>query len=429
MERESPWARPLTALALLTMVAAPLLGLALAAEPRGEAGGAARGELPGAVQGPVPRGATAASPPTFDGPYDGPTDAAGVGAACPGPVASEADCYTVVLERLLAARGSEAAFGVLDEMSRNSVEVNLAAHPIAHDMGAYALEVYGSINETLRTCSYKVFQGCFHGALQAHFLALPRIDAAALQGICATSDAFRSYVCLHGLGHGLMLATGYDLNRSLELCDHTDSPSGADYAHTSCQGGIYMENLAGWSEAQLPAGSAHHHHDAPVPQRFWVDRADLSFPCDAVASTYQWACWFFQTSVILTLNGGDLGDASHRCAQLAGTLLDACFRSLGRDVAGYKNEDIPASAAVCTQAVEEGQGPCVRGLVANVVTFYASPESGLPVCKQVPAQLKQACYTELAVQGRSIAPARMAEVCAQAEADYVQGCRADAGVA
>jgi hypothetical protein len=71
----------------------------------------------------------------------------------------------------------------------------------------------------------------------------------------------------------------------------------------------------------------------------------------------------------------------------------------------------------------------VRGLVADSILFFATPDAGLPICRAVPESFKAACYDELAIQGRGMAKERMAEVCGQAEPAYVEPCRRTAGVA
>lgn len=356
---------------------------------------------------------------TLGGPYDGPSNADAVLAACPGNVAAATPCYTRTLNDILSARGSETAFAVLDEMSKRNVDVALAGHVIAHDMGAQALRVYGSIEETLRTCSYKVFQGCFHGAIQAHFRTLDRIDEQAVRELCPAGDPFRAYVCLHGVGHGLMLATGYALNESLQLCDAT----GDSFASSSCHGGVFMQNFAGWKESREPATADHASHGGKRPDRYWIDTADWNFPCNVIDDDYQWSCWYFHTSVVLTLNGQDFDDADARCRALNGTLLTACYRSLGRDASVYRNYDATTASQICMRAPPAGQGPCVRGIVANSILYYATPEAGIPICRAIADDVKLDCYEELATQGRTMAPDRMDEVCASAEPDYIKNCQ------
>lgn len=371
-------------------------------------------------------GPPAEEAPTLGGPYDGPLDASAVLAACPGDVANAKPCYTETLKKLLAAKGSEHAFDVLDDMSKREVDILHAAHPISHEMGAHALRVYGGIAPTLAACSYKVFQGCIHGALQAHFRALPALNASSVQGLCPSGEGFHAYVCLHGVGHGLVLAHNYAIHESLRLCDAIDG----SWGQSSCYGGVFMENFGGWRATQDAIAEFGHDHGnmhGPAP-RYWVDPQDLDHPCDVVGDRYEWSCWFFQTSLILYHNGGNFTDASARCAALGEPLLLACFGSLGRDVSVYKNYEVAPAADVCAQAPPAGQAPCIRGVVANSVLFFAAPDAGLPICRAVPEDLKLACYQEVAFQGRSMVPDRMADVCAQVEPAYVEACRQAAGL-
>lgn len=398
---------PLVAIALVALVAAPALGIAIATA------------LPSETQGAIAPSAPAS--------YAGPTDGAGVVAACPGAVHAELSCYTTVLEKLLAAKGSEAAFDALDTMTKQSKEIDAASHPIAHELGMYAFVVHGTINETLRTCSFKVFAGCFHGALQAYFFTLPKIEETTVARVCPMEDAFRAYTCLHGLGHGLMLATGYDLHQSLAFCDAVDGR----YGQGSCYGGVFMENFAGWSESQDKSATAVHEHlgGHAAAERYWLDPSDPSFPCDAVGAKYQWDCWYFHTSVVLYFNRGNFSDVIRRCAELGSDVANACYRSLGRDVSSYSGREPAQAALVCGSAPPAGQGPCARGFVADSIVFFATPDAGLPICRALPETLKADCYHELAVQGHAIAASRMGDVCDRAEPAFVDECRRTAGVA
>lgn len=406
--------RPLLAIALVALLAAPAVGLLLArAVP--------------SVPALTTQSPTASHAHTFqETPYAGASNATSVLAACPGAVTASIDCYTKQLKRLMAARGAVPAFDVLDAMTKSNTEIDLASHPIAHDLGINALDVYGDINTTLRNCSYKVFAGCFHGALQAYFVSLPKVDDAAVQGLCPADDAFRQYTCLHGMGHGLTLALHYDLNASLQRCSSLEGR----FAESSCTGGVFMENFAGWRETQDKAASAVHEHlgGHSGAERYWIDPGDVAFPCDVVGARYQWDCWIFHTSVVLFLNGGNFSDAIARCAQLPDVPQEACFRSLGRDASSYRARDPLAGAEICTRATRPGQGHCARGFVADSIVFFADPEAGLPICRFFPDALKLDCYQEIGIQGRSIAPGRLATVCAQAESAFVEACRRAGGV-
>jgi hypothetical protein len=356
--------------------------------------------------------------------YAGPTDGPGVAAAC-AAAPDRVACATQALVRLLAAHGSGPAFDALEALGASDALYAGQGHPMAHVLGRSALDAYGSIRLALQECSYKVFAGCFHGALQEHFERLQAVDEGSVQGLCPSDNAFRQYTCLHGVGHGLMLATRYDLPRSLALCDALEG----SFAQGSCHGGAFMENIVGYFDSLQGAHHHDHDHGDGAPVVYAVDRARPAYPCDASAEHTQGTCWLMQTSLVLHFNGGDFRAAAQVCARDAGLHADACFRSLGRDAASYTKRDAAAVAGHCAHAPPEGNGRalCIRGFVAESVLHYASPEAGLRACAALPQQDKGACYDEVGVQGRGMRDAdAMAQACAQAEPGWEKTCRAGA---
>lgn len=353
-------------------------------------------------------------------PYEGPRTTEELLRACAPKVGSDAiPCYTGHLELMIEGLGAEAAFTVLADLASRDVAVNSESHRMAHDLGRHALLAYGTIQRAMENCSYKVFAGCFHGALQAHFEG-GKLNPSELQGLCPSDNAFRQYTCLHGMGHGLLLATKHQLNESLGLCDLLASY----YAQGSCHGGVFMENLVGYLDAQRGAGHVHEGDHTPV---FVVDPSNPMYPCDVVKENHRTSCWLLQTSFILHFNRGDFRDAAATCTKVPKPHDDTCFRSLGRDAAPYTNRDVPRAMEHCGHAPGIGRALCVRGFVAESVLNYATPEAGISVCKQVPEQDKPPCYDEVGIQGRGMLDAdAMARVCDTAETAHRGSCRAGA---
>ena len=326
-------------------------------------------------------------------------------------------CVTDRLLEALTAHGSVVAFDLLAEAAILNTEVDRQSHPMAHDLGRHALHVYGTIRRALETCSYKVFQGCFHGALQEHFERLSELRPDAARGLCPENGTrFEIYTCQHGVGHGLVLATHYDLARSLEMCDALDG----FFAEQSCYGGAFMENLVAYINSET-GGHAHGH----APDGYWVDRSDPAYPCNAVGSKYRSSCWLLQTSLVLFLNGGDFAAAADVCAGLEATHVQTCFTSLGRDASAYSARDPGNVAAKCALASEDAwRAACIKGFIAEVVLNYADPAVALDVCAQLGAQDKPPCYHGMGVEGKNmVSGERMADLCARVEAGYEDDCR------
>ena len=74
------------------------------------------------------------------------------------------------------------------------------------------------------------------------------------------TNRFLYYQCDHGLGHGLMLYTAYDLPRALDFCHELNTK----FDQTSCTGGVFMENMSSSFGIRSK----------------WLNRKDLLYPCD-----------------------------------------------------------------------------------------------------------------------------------------------------
>ena len=118
---------------------------------------------------------------------------------------------------------------------------------------------------------------------------------AASRGMCDDADlrsgpTFTLYQCVHGLGHGLMIYTRYDMPRSLKVCDALNG----SWDQTSCTGGVFMENLSSSYGVKSK----------------WLRDDDLIYPCNTVAERHKIYCYLMVTSRILPTNGYNFAKAS-----------------------------------------------------------------------------------------------------------------------
>lgn len=358
-------------------------------------------------------------------PYSGPVTAQETVAACaPAKGAAALDCYTEKLKALLVGKGAIAAFDALSNLTTVDPGVSGQGHALAHVLGRYAFFAYGSIQEALANCSDKVFQGCFHGALEAYFEALPDLQPSDVD-VCVEKDAFRKSTCIHGIGHGLMLYTNANVNASLGNCDLLSG----NYDQSSCWSGVFMENLVGYYESK--GGAAHHHGNLTAPPGYMVVRAgDPYFPCSVVAPKYQDSCWVQAADYILFANASDWEDAAQKCDAAPVAHRPACRQRLGTDASGWYR-DVPKAVHYCSYGDASGRADCIKGIAEEVVLYYYSPQAGIDACKQVPVEDKGVCYRQVPVQGTAMVGGkeRMAPICDTAEAGYVNDCRAATGLA
>ncbi len=357
--------------------------------------------------------------------YFGPTTGHALETQCRDAGYPSQDCWLHHIEDLLEASGSIAAFDLLVSLTKVNSEAYAQSHVLAHELGHHAYLAYGlDISLTLGECSYEVFQGCIHGALQAYFDDLSRqgatISDSALNSLCsAAKSRFETYTCYHGVGHGITMYTNYDVPGSLDTCAKLTGW----FEEASCVGGVFMENVVAYHDSLAPDYVPHAHGDGTIPS-FWIKPEDPAFPCNVVKSKFASACWRMQTSVILRANGGDFEAASRICDEQGNYAID-CYSSLGRDAAPYGNREASKMSKLCSYASTDAfHQQCVSSFTAGVILQENSPQAGMDLCPQLAAEFQKSCYHETGKQSRfMLSKAEVAELCKGAPEQYESICR------
>ena len=146
------------------------------------------------------------------------------------------------------------------------------------------------------------------------------------------------------------------------------------------------------------AGMAGMHHETASSFKA-IDPADPQYPCSIMAQRYLASCYQMQTSVMLHLNKGDMGDAARSCDKAPGIMKYVCYTSLGRDISSYSLQDLPTAIKMCSLGTEKYQPWCIVGLVKNLVDLNARPEDGFALCKMLKFESnKVKCYEAVGEQ-------------------------------
>ncbi len=237
-------------------------------------------------------------------------------------------CLEQAFGNLAYDEGPQAAFRVFDRESAKDGPVQADCHRIAHYMGAAALaRDDGNVGEAFSQGSSSCWSGYYHGILERAFQDVPAEDRSQVaRRLCAEirdQGTFLTFQCIHGLGHGLMITTGYDLPTALSVCGDLET----NWDRDSCRGGVFMENIA------TAAGSPIQVTGKPQ----WLRDDDPLFPCDddeLVARASKDQCYIMATSRVLQANGYDFRGAAKWCLKAERRWVGTCFQSLGRDSSG-----------------------------------------------------------------------------------------------
>jgi mono/diheme cytochrome c family protein len=292
--------------------------------------------------------------------------------------------------------------------SRGAVEAD--CHRIAHKIGAGALaRFHGAIGEAFAAGTAACWSGYYHGVVERGFAGVE--DSGLLDAsrkMCADralrrGPTFTLYQCVHGLGHGLMIHTGYDLPRSLEVCDGLDG----SWDQTACTGGVFMENIS--SSYGIKSK--------------WLRDDDLLYPCNTVAERHKLYCYLMVTSRILPAVGYDFGKAADLCRTSEPAWIASCFQSLGRDASGTSRQD-PKQILVHCRSAGEMISDCVYGAARDMASNYAGGNEASGLCERAPVSIRSRCFEGIGtILGDLHAdPAAAREACAQITRTYVADC-------
>ena len=286
-------------------------------------------------------------------------------------------CYEQAFANVAFREGPKVAMRLLERRSAKPGPIESDCHRITHAIGAGALEHFdGDPGKALAAGSVFCASGYYHGILERSLIGKPREAIGHItQTICSDESIVRSdfihYQCVHGLGHGLMIYTGYELPESLQYCDGLDT----EWRRESCRGGVFMEN------SQSSYGTTSR----------WLKSDDLLYPCDWVAAKHKYQCYLIQLAHIGPTVGFNWKKVAATCRQAEDDYVEVCFQSMGREISGqvrHRSGDI--LAACHTAAAMERE--CVYGAARDVTYNDAGPRRAKVLCDSAPETLRAYCW-------------------------------------
>ncbi len=292
-----------------------------------------------------------------------------------------------------------------------------SCHDTAHKAGRFAYELFEE--KAFQQCGSECHSGCYHGATEAYFRDNGTDNLSARLGTLCNSElnTFFSHQCVHGIGHGLMAWTSYDLPEALKACDLLSM------RQDSCWTGVFMENIVGGLvkdevEKNSDADSAHY-------TEYLSD--DPHFPCTAVEDKYKGSCYFLQTSRMMQLFASDFGKIAQSCAKASEPYLRSCFESMGRDVGGtHRNNPAAAIAACAKSPSSQFRLWCNNGAVQDSFWDPSGQDNALNYCALLTSpDEKTGCYETIFERAPQILLNKEALVsfCEKAEPAFIARCR------
>ncbi len=344
------------------------------------------------------------------------------------------DLRVAVAFGALQRDGLAAALDALERAAAEDSTVLRGGHQLAHALGRMAVAANGGDASVIRQCRPDFASGCFHGVVEASVQARGLVDMADLERMCLGAGGEDRpgavHECMHGLGHGVLGATGFDLPATLRDCDALTGGYAAP-----CYSGAFMEAInSAFGESKLDVGGhadhaamdhgGHAGHAAGPGHRLAIDPKDPYSPCDRFADPYGAECWVFQGFVILRAQAFQPGRALRICDQAPRDRVVACYESVGLQLAGLFRRSDAWVIQQCGHGHPDRAPDCGAGAARALVQIDWSGGQAARLCAAVPAAWKAACY---ASAGRTLvafaSPAERATVCAAVEPPYVEPCR------
>lgn len=288
-------------------------------------------------------------------------------------------CLEQALGNVAYARGPRSALALVDARLAEDEGFAANCHRIVHVIGSASLaRAHGDVAKAFTQGSPTCASGYYHGILERAFIGVTTRAKLAerARSLCDTAGVRRfGYLdrqCRHGLGHGLMIQTGYDLPTALAIC--AGLPTRWD--HLTCSNGVFMEN----ADTRFGFRSR------------WLDDEDPLYPCREVTGLDRRHCYARVPTLALRRNGGSYAGAAATCSSLAAPWSRYCFRGLGRDAVDFRF--VRARTLERCALAGDGGADCLFG-AARYVSDRLGPEGrsgGAGFCRAARADVRDACF-------------------------------------
>lgn len=291
--------------------------------------------------------------------------------------------------------------------------LGVECHNRAHQFGRFSYEEFG--DEVLKLNLPECHSGFYHGAIEAYFRknGTDKLKEK-LSFICPPSlNLFFSHQCRHGLGHGLMAWSSYELQETLDYCGLIGDAGG----QSSCRTGAFMENIVGSLTDSAEARALGHF------TKFLSN--DPQYPCSIVKEEYKSDCYFLQTDRMMSLAGGNPQGIVSGCEQAPVQHRSMCYASMGRTISGM-NRGRPEEALKACQLITGHADlvQCIDAVAKDQLWDPSGQDAGIRFCSIVPAEDGQReCYLGLLYHAAFVLNAEQrASFCPQIPAALYDQC-------
>lgn len=288
---------------------------------------------------------------------------------------------TIFFKDLASSKGGEYAYRALAMAgNKNYLTSNVDSHLLGHVVGDILFKQRAI--EGIKVCTDDLRNACSHSIVVGALLEKGPEELPKIVAVCKEAPGGKGAytMCVHGLGHGVLAYSDYDMRKAAVLCDKTGTEDFHYSEVPQCIGGVTMEMMAGvhdkvaWSK-QAPNYFKENDPLAPCDQGFIPANA-LSF------------CYIYLTPHLFEAAGIDLGfpdplkfgKAMSFCLKLSKTDSNRsiCLASFGKEfvvlannrnvqsVENMANEQLRKVYDWCKLGPSEGLQPCVDSALQSL---------------------------------------------------------------
>lgn len=199
------------------------------------------------------------------------------------------------LTKIADVKGAVYAFEIL---KRAKLPAKVDTHLLAHTIGDMLFKQKSA--QGIQYCTHDFRNACSHSIVIGLFLEKGEKAIAELAPLCRKAPGGKGAygMCFHGLGHGVLALSDYDMQNAVRICESLSSGENKVESR-ECIGGTMMEMVSGV-------------HDRETWKKQVVNyfTDDPLSPCDRafVPSYAKPICYTYLTPHLVTLAGGSLSD-------------------------------------------------------------------------------------------------------------------------
>lgn len=341
----------------------------------------------------------------------------------------ELECWVSFFRRQTISFGPQISAELVSQLKDDGrVSPAVDEHQLAHQIGRQTAETFGVNDQAFLLCPMAALNGgCQHGFFE-YVLGRANSTSEAADLICqqlqegyAAKDYF---YCYHGVGHGVMMAAAYDLDRALSVCDEFETLVAQD----GCWQGVFMENVNAGMGGFARAGV------------FSPD--DPLAPCIVLEDKYKHECYVNHAGWLMDFFDGDVEGATAACLEASDGYSSSCLESIGLmvtnpvwqvtlygDLEGTVFEEVAWD--LCTRFPEGRVESCVIGAIDNIHNFDVfEVDRATAFCNIVSGELQEACYRRMGFNlfNQMVEQEDVIATCNSLEVDFRDFCLSGAGV-